>query len=148
MQNSPITSTPDATQRYSLTLANDVRQVSRLNDFVEQSARQMGIAPDVVMSLRLAIEEAVVNAMTYAYPPDTPGTVSVELSLSGSLFQCIISDSGAPFDPTGVADADITLSAEERPIGGLGIFLVRQLMDGVAYERSSGNNVLKLSKNI
>jgi anti-sigma regulatory factor (Ser/Thr protein kinase) len=86
--------------------------------------------------------------MDYAYPAGSPGEVGITLSAtSGQLKFCII-DSGKPFDPTTRKDADTTLSAEERPIGGLGIFLVRQLMDKVSYERTDGKNMLTLLKNI
>jgi sigma-B regulation protein RsbU (phosphoserine phosphatase) len=98
--------------------------------------------------LRLAVEEAVVNVMEYAYPSDTKGNVCIEARSDGKRLKFIITDSGIPFNPTIVSAADTTLSAEERPIGGLGILLVRQLMDSVNYERIDGKNVLTLSKKI
>ena len=98
------------------------------------------------MSLNLALEEAVVNVMNYAYPKGTVGTVTIDAEASDERLKFVITDTGQPFDPTAQADADVTLSIEERPIGGLGIFLVRQIMDTVAYQRLNGVNQLTLLK--
>jgi sigma-B regulation protein RsbU (phosphoserine phosphatase) len=96
--------------------------------------------------MNLAMEEAVVNVMSYAYPADTVGDVTIEAVTIADQLQFTITDSGTPFDPTAKEDVDTTLSAEERPIGGLGIHLVRQLMDSITYERIDGKNVLTLRK--
>ena len=100
------------------------------------------------MKLNLAIEEAVVNVMNYAYPQGTVGDINIEAQADDEQLAFIISDSGSPFDPTAQQEADITLSAEERPIGGLGIHLVRQIMDDVAYERKDNYNILTLRKKL
>ncbi|MBO6012241.1 MAG: ATP-binding protein, partial [Bacteroidales bacterium] len=90
--------------------------------------------------------EAVVNVMNYAYPSGTKGDVTVEASANDVRLKFTVIDSGAPFDPTVRAEVDTTLSAEDRPIGGLGIHLVRQIMDSINYERVDGRNVLTLRK--
>ena len=100
------------------------------------------------MSLNLALEEAVVNVMSYAYPSETMGSVNIEAIANERLLKFIISDWGTPFDPTAEKEVDTTLSAEDRPIGGLGIHLVRQIMDSINYERTDGMNVLTLCKKI
>jgi len=100
------------------------------------------------MTLNLAIEEAVVNVMNYAYPKDTKGTVDIETTLDDGCITFVISDSGMAFDPTAKEDPDTTLKAEERPIGGLGIFLVKQLTDAVGYERRNDKNILTVKKKI
>jgi sigma-B regulation protein RsbU (phosphoserine phosphatase) len=94
----------------------------------------------------LAVEEAVVNVMSYAYPLGTQGEVIVIALATDRQLKFIISDKGKAFDPTRHDEADTTLSAEERPIGGLGILLVQQLMDSINYERVDGKNVLTLTK--
>jgi anti-sigma regulatory factor (Ser/Thr protein kinase) len=86
--------------------------------------------------------------MDYAYPEGTKGDVVVEATVDDQRLAFVIIDSGKPFDPTTKDDADTTLSAEERPIGGLGIFLVRQLMDELHYEYKGGKNVLRLKKKL
>lgn len=99
-----------------------------------------------VFNLNLALEEAVVNVMNYAYPDQSgmPITVTAQRDDTGSItFQ--ITDEGTPFDPTIQEDPDITLSAEERQIGGLGIFLVKELMTSVHYTRHDNKNILTLT---
>ena len=103
---------------------------------------------DLVTSLNLALEEAVTNVMLYAYPKDVDGLVDVESVVGEDSIKFIVSDNGKPFDPTAAPDADTVSSVEDRPIGGLGIHLVRSIMDEVSYERTEGKNVLTMIKNI
>lgn len=132
--------------KHCLTLPNDIETIPQLNEFIDSIAEEIGIDMSLTMSLNLAIEEAVVNVMDYAYPAGVKGDVEIEVVADDNWLTFTISDSGVAFDPTTKKDADITLSAEERPIGGLGIFLVRQLMDTIRYERVNGKNVLTLRK--
>ena len=98
------------------------------------------------MGVDLAVEETVVNVMNYAYPKGTMGVVNIVATTNEKYLTITISDNGKPFDPTKQSDIDTTLSAEERPIGGLGIYLVRQIMDDISYERKDGRNILSLRK--
>ena len=132
--------------QHSITLTNDIEQVPQLADFVDMVCEEVGFDPSVAIQMNLAIEEAVVNVMTYAYPTGTVGNVNIEAQANDERLKFIITDSGIPFDPTAKAEVDTTLSAEDRPIGGLGIHLVRQLMDSINYERIDGKNVLTLRK--
>jgi sigma-B regulation protein RsbU (phosphoserine phosphatase) len=134
------------TSKHSLTLPNDIETIPQLNEFIDTVAEEIGLDMSLTMSLNLAIEEAVVNVMEYAYLEGEQGNVDIEVSADDRWLTFIISDNGIPFDPTTQEDADTTLSAEERPIGGLGIFLVRQLMDSINYQRKDGKNILTLSK--
>jgi anti-sigma regulatory factor (Ser/Thr protein kinase) len=86
--------------------------------------------------------------MEYAYPANTEGTVEIKVEADASQLRFILIDSGAEFDPTEASKADTTLSLDERPIGGLGIFLVRNMLDSINYERKEGKNILTLIKNI
>ena len=132
----------------SIVLPNDTQEVPRLAAFVDEVCETVGFDATLTMQMNLAIEEAVVNVMNYAYLPGTHGDVTVEAQSNDVRLKFTIIDSGAPFDPTVKADADTSLSAEERPIGGLGIYLVRQLMDSINYERVDGHNVLTLRKKL
>jgi sigma-B regulation protein RsbU (phosphoserine phosphatase) len=130
-----------------ITLPNDVATVPRLAEFIDQVCEAAGIDMATTMQINLAVEEAVVNVMNYAYPPGTMGTVEVSADTSDDKLTLVIEDNGTPFDPTAKDDADTTLGAEERPIGGLGIHLVRQLMDSISYKRSDdGRNILTIAK--
>ncbi len=139
---------PAHTAERHLILHNDIQQIPQLADFVETIAESTGIDQSMAMSLNLALEEAVSNVIMYAYPAGADGLVDIEAIIRQGQLDLIVSDSGDPFDPTKAPEADITLSAEERPIGGLGIHMVRTIMDTVNYERSEGKNILTMTKKI
>lgn len=134
--------------RQVLTLPNDIETIPQLNEFIDCFAEECGLDMSVSMALNLALEEAVVNSMSYAYPQGIQGEVSIEASCDSQQVVFTIRDSGTPFDPTTQADVDTSLTAEERPIGGLGIHLVRQIMDTVSYQRTDGQNILTLTKRL
>ena len=131
-----------------ITLSNDVKEIPLLNAFVDEVCEFHDLDPLVTMQMNLALEEAIVNVMSYAYPEGTKGYVDISVQTDSSGLTFVISDSGKPFDPTTRGEVDTTLSAEERSIGGLGIHLVRQLMDSIQYEYKDGHNVLTLKKKI
>ena len=132
----------------SITLPNDIEKVPLLAEFVDEVCEIVGFDMSTTMGINLALEEAVVNVMSYAYQPGTTGNVNIDAMANESRLKFIISDWGTPFDPTAEKEVDTTLSAEERPIGGLGIHLVRQIMDSINYERIGGMNVLTLRKKL
>ena len=138
----------DVKMRKSIVLSNDISEVPRLTAFVDAVCEAVGFNPTVTMQMNLAIEEAVVNVMNYAYPRGKKGDVTIEALSNDVRLKFVIIDSGTPFDPTVHADVDTTLSAQERPIGGLGIHLVRQMMDSINYERVNNLNVLTLRKKL
>ena len=96
--------------------------------------------------LRLGVEEAVVNVINYAYPADNEGNITINMMSDGHSLRFQIIDEGVAFDPTAQQKTDTTLSVEDRQIGGLGILLVRELMDSINYERVEGKNILTLIK--
>ena len=138
----------DVRMRKSLTLKNDVQEVPRLNAFVEEVCQNVGFNQDDMMKILVAVEEAVVNVMKYAYPHGLPGDVTIEAASNDLRLKFTIIDSGMPFDPTVQTAVDTTLSADERRIGGLGIHIMRQNMDSINYERIDNLNVLTLRKKI
>ena len=115
-------------------------------EFVDAACEAVGFDMSTTMQMNLAIEEAVVNVMDYAYPPGTKGDVCIEAVAGEEGLVVIISDTGAPFDPTTRGEVDTTLSAEERSIGGLGIMLMRRYMDSTEYRREGDRNILTLTK--
>ena len=131
-----------------LVLHNDIQQIPQLAEFVEKVADEAKIDQGLAMSINLALEEAVTNVIMYAYPEGSDGLVDVEAIIREKSLDFIVSDDGIAFDPTAAEEADITLGVEDRPIGGLGIFLVRKIMDSVTYERTNGKNILSMHKNI
>ena len=135
-------------QTNAILMRNDIQQIPTLAEWIEGLNIPMALS----MPINLALEEAVTNVMLYAYPGRNDGKVFVEFvevnEPEGKKLIFTISDSGIPFDPTQKEEADITLSAEERAIGGLGIHLVRQLMDEIVYEREDDKNILTLVKKL
>ena len=127
-------------QHFSLVMRNDIQQIPTLAEWVEM----IGLPQELNMPVNLALEEAVSNVMLYAYPEGS-GRVLVECTKSDKLV-FTITDSGVPFDPTQREEPDVTQGFEERSIGGLGIFLVRQIMDDIRYERKDNKNILTLTK--
>ena len=140
----------------TLVLKNDIKEVTRFSSFIKSVMETLGIEKSLARQLRLAVEEAVVNVINYAYPTGTEGDITIQILSDGNTLHCQIIDEGRPFDPTAQEKADITQSAEERQVGGLGILLVRglgillvrELMDSINYERTDGRNVLTLIKKI
>ncbi len=131
-----------------ITLTNDVQTIPQLAAFVDEVCEALNFDMSKSMQMNLALEEAVVNVMSYAYPAGTQGDIHIEAQANDVRLKFTITDNGVPFDPTAKEDIDTTLSAEERPIGGLGIFLVREMMDSINYERVNGQNVLTLRKRL
>ncbi len=130
------------------TLHNDIRETPKIADFIDDIVGETGIDKGLACSLNLALEEAVVNVMNYAYPEDTVGNIVLESYAFDGCLKFIITDNGIPFDPTSVKEPDISAGIDDRSIGGLGIFLVTHLMDKIEYKRVAGNNVLTLSKKL
>lgn len=131
-----------------LVLKNEISEISRLAVFVEEIGEDLQLSPSLVMNLNLVLEEAVSNIILYAYPKKMDQDISVEVQKTEDSLIFIITDNGVPFDPTQVTEADVTLSAEERPIGGLGIFLIKKIMNEVEYQRIDGANVFTLKKKL
>lgn len=131
-----------------LVMHNDINQISRLEEWVGYVAMETGMDPLVVPGINLALEEAATNVILYAYPEGTYGCVELIADWDKESVTFILRDSGKPFDPTAREEPDITASAEDRPIGGLGIFLVKQIMDNVSYEYTRGMNILTMIKKL
>ena len=137
---------PEEILREEITMVNQIGEVGRLNDFVKDYCGKLDLDRKTSAGLRLALEETVVNVIYYAYPAGYRGEVSVLAECDRKNLRFTVTDSGTPFDPTTVLEADTTLEAEDRPIGGLGVLLTRKMMDSIAYTRRNGQNVLFLTK--
>ena len=117
--------------------------------FVDQHLEERGCAVQVQMQIDVAVEELFVNIAQYAYAPDTSvATIRVELQEDPLVVVITFIDNGIPYNPLAKEDPDITLSAEERPIGGLGIYMVKKSMDDMSYEYKDGQNILRIKKQL
>ncbi len=137
-------------EHQDLTLYNEPGQIEKLPDFIRESFEHWRLPKTRMSSLQLAVEEAVANAIDYAYPPGEKGEISVVLEWieDERILLTTIKDFGTPFNPLTVDEPDITLPLEERPIGGLGIHLIRNLMDQVEYHYRDDMNLLQMRLHI
>lgn len=135
-------------EAFSLTLSNKLDDMQRLEPFVNQVAEAWSIDDTKRFQLNLALEESVANVVKYAYPEGSDGSIELTAQRSGNEVTFTLTDNGEPFDPTTIKPIDTSLSIEERPIGGLGIHLIKQMMDQVSYRYSDNKNILTMKINI
>ena len=133
---------------YHLSLDNDIHQIPLLAGFIDRIREENDLSPELAMKIDLALEEAVTNVIMYAYPKGTRGKVDLEAVKNDTFIKFTLADRGKIFDPTAAPEVNTAASVEERPIGGLGIHLVRNLMDSVSYMRKDGKNILTMTINI
>ncbi|MBR3468132.1 MAG: ATP-binding protein [Lachnospiraceae bacterium] len=132
-----------------LVITAETKNLDEVMTFVDTFLEEAECSMKVQMQIDLAVEEIFVNIASYAYAPGTgPATIRVGLTDDGSVFVIELIDQGVPYNPLAKEDPDITLSAEERKIGGLGILLTKKSMDDVQYEYANGSNILTLRKSI
>lgn len=126
-----------------------VENIEKVTNFVDEQLQSFNCPMKVQMQLDIAIDELFSNIAHYAYNPETgPATVRVEVEENPLAVVITFIDNGVPYDPLAKADPDITKSADEREIGGLGIYMVKKSMDDIAYEYREGQNILRIKKNI
>ncbi|MBQ7546090.1 MAG: ATP-binding protein [Clostridia bacterium] len=131
----------------SLTVAAAVDNLDRVNAFVDAFLEERDCPMKTQMQIDLCVEEIFVNIAHYAYP-DKDGEAEIRLSETDGIVELTFIDSGIPYDPLKKEDPDITLSSQERQIGGLGIYLVKKNMDTVAYRYEDNRNMLTMTKAI
>jgi len=129
-----------------ISLVNDVKEIPALAIFVGSICEDMQFDELTAARVRLAVEEAVVNVMNYAFPNGVRSTILLEVNADDEAVSFELRDDGAPFDPTAMKEVDVDSLIKNNVIGGLGIHLIRQYMDAIAYERKDGQNVLTMRK--
>ena len=132
-----------------LTMDATVENIARVTAFVDEQLEAMDCPMKAQIQIDVAIDELFGNIAHYAYRPDVgPATVRVEFLKEPRAVELTFMDSGIPYDPLEKDDPDISLSIEEREIGGLGIYMVKKSMDAVPYEYKDGHNILRIQKKI
>ena len=121
----------------------NVEEIPVVVEHVSGLATEAGVHPKRIMHLELAVEEAVMNICSYAYKTP-PGTVVVRVLCADDRFTVQLVDEGIPFDPLSVEEPDIKAELEDRKIGGLGVLLIRRVMDEVHYQRKGSLNILTM----
>jgi len=126
-----------------------VANIPLVTDFVDRQLEELDCPMKAQMQIDVAIDEIFANIASYAYNPKVgPATVRVEVNEEPLSVTITFIDNGKPFDPLTNTDPDTTLAAEDRDIGGLGIFMVKKTMDAVDYEYKNGQNILTIKKHL
>ncbi len=134
----------------TLIMDNKIQEIEKLPAFIKALGEEAMLTKPQMMSLRLVLEEALVNIISYAYPKGESGKINLKALYEPreSYIRIELTDKGKPFNPTKTKEVDLTLSAEERPVGGLGIFLIKKHVDEVNYEYQNGMNKLMMVKRL
>lgn len=132
-----------------LTTEATIENIEKVTDFVNEQLEAVDCPMKAQMQIDIAIDELFGNIANYAYHPEV-GSATVRMEVTKSPLAVIITfiDNGVPYDPLAKDDPDTTLSADERQIGGLGIFMVKKSMDQISYEYKDGQNILRIKKNL
>ena len=131
-----------------LSVKATVESLDEVQSFVDQVLEEIGCSMKAQMQIDIAVEELFVNIAHYAYPEgEGDAAVEIETDADKSCVKITFEDRGIPFDPLAHEDPNVTGSAEERSVGGLGIFMVKKSMDDMSYEYKDGKNLLTIIKN-
>lgn len=132
-----------------LTIEATVENIEKVTEFVDRQLEAIGCSPRSQTQIDIAIDELFGNIAHYAYNPKVgSATVRVEVKENPLAVWITFIDNGEPYDPLAKEDPDVTLSAEARDIGGLGIYMVKKSMDNISYEYKDGQNILRIMKNV
>jgi serine/threonine-protein kinase RsbW len=126
----------------------EAAQLPALTQFLQAFWSAEGLSPAQAMAFELALEEAFMNIVTHGAPQGRPPPVEVSLSLEAGWVTMTVEDEGAPFDPLSLPPPDLEAGLEQRAVGGLGVYLVRKVMDAVSYDRAGTRNRLSMSKHV
>ena len=134
--------------RKEIHIKNQVDELAHVAQFVEDIGSELGLSMELQMNLNLAMEEMVSNIIFYAYPKGTTANIKVAAESNGKELTFVLSDQGREFDPTLKEDNDMDVNPAERGLGGMGIYIVKNIMDKVTYQRLNGKNLLTMKKRI
>ena len=129
-------------------LKNDLPEIHRLADAVHSFGKAAGLNNELTFDVNLVLEEIVTNIISYAHDDEAAHEIVIRMELDGKNLTLKVEDDGKPFDPLDHPTPDIHKPLEERDIGGLGVFFVRELMDTIEYERKEGKNILLVKKEL
>ncbi|MFC2097621.1 ATP-binding protein [Bacteroidota bacterium] len=135
-------------EKQQIILINQLQEIKKILPFIKGIADISALEDLAINNFILVLEEAITNVIKYAFTDEEVHEIKLSFSKSNNVFSFVIEDDGIEFDSTKQEEPDVTLSAEERGIGGLGIFLIKQIMDEVNYKRENNKNILILSKKI
>jgi len=131
-----------------LKFKNEDQELARVAEFMESVCDELQLDMHQAMKLQLAMEEMVTNVIFYAYPEGTTADITLTAESDGQELTFVLSDTGKPFDPTAKEDADTETNPMDREQGGMGILIVKNIMNEVSYQRIEGENRLTMKKKL
>ena len=131
-----------------LIFKNEEQELNRVAEFMETVCDELQLDMHVAMKLQVAMEEMVTNVIFYAYPEGTKADITLTAETENQVLTFVLSDTGKPFDPTAKEDADIISNPMDREQGGMGILIVKNIMNEVSYQRLGDTNQLTMKKNL
>jgi len=132
----------------NILINNNLSEIERLSKAVAEFGKKNNLSSEVIYDVRLALEEVVSNIINYGFEDNYEHQISIEMNLQGETLTMKIKDDGKPFNPLEVKSTNLEKPFDEREIGGMGIYIVQQLMDELRYNREKDNNILLLRKHI
>ena len=124
--------------RKEIKIRNQIGELERVARFIEEIGEEQGLDMELQMNLNLVMEEMVSNIIFYAYPEGSDATIDIVAECDGKELTFMLSDQGRAFDPTMKKDADINVNPAERDLGGMGIYIVKNIMNDLSYQRLQG----------
>ena len=134
--------------RKELRIKNQISELEKVAQFVEEIGEELGLSMELQMNLNLVMEEMVTNVIFYAYPQGEVADIELLAKSDGKELTFVLSDQGKEFDPTAKEDANPDINPADREIGGMGIFIVKNIMNKVTYQRLEGKNLLTMTKGL
>ena len=134
--------------RKELRIKNQISELEKVAQFVEEIGEELGLSMELQMNLNLVMEEMVTNVIFYAYPEGEVADIELLAKSDGKELTFVLSDQGKEFDPTAKEDTDLDVNPADRELGGMGIFIVKNIMNKVTYQRLEGKNLLTMTKGI
>ena len=134
--------------RKELRIKNQISEREKVAQFVEEIGEELGLSMELQMNLNLVMEEMVTNVIFYAYPEGDVEDIELLAKSDGKELTFVLSDQGKEFDPTAKEDTDLDVNPADRDLGGMGIFIVKNIMNKVTYQRLEGKNLLTMTKGI
>lgn len=132
----------------TITIQNRLGELAKVDAFVEELGNELGLDMESQMNLNLVLEEMVSNIIYYAYPQDVDAEIELTAESDGKEITFFLSDQGREFDPTLKDDLDTDVNPADREIGGMGIFIVKNIMNEVTYQRLEGRNLVTMKKKL
>ena len=129
----------------SSTIDADIHAIPNISHAIDKTMRAHAFSEEEILDTQLAVEEAITNVIMHGYA-GTPGQIMITCSITSGFVEVQIEDTAPPFNPLSIPEPEIDENVEERQIGGLGVFLLRQVMDNIVYRYEAGKNILVLVK--